>query len=527
MSLTRGNTKIIDLYCRISRDYDGDGGYRSVDDQEDDGRATVAEHERDGWRVGRVFKDPAKSAWNPKVVRPDWEELMTRLEAGQSHGVWVYDLTRFTRKPIEGERLIALAERGVIVVSEDSNYDLATADGKKQFRDAMTAAAFESDKTSQRVTRGKRKKAARGKSNASWRGFGLPGYAPKPEDWSPGEPRELVSAEQVAVERDTVRDLARRLLAGGPGNSLDALTRELNARGIRSVIGNPWTPQAVRQMLKRPSLAGLVEYKDEIIPGKTLPGEPVLDRETWDAVQALFASRRRGRTPAVYLLSGLAFCGMCGAPLYGRPRSNVRPYSDGEPARQYWCQLRPDGTGCGRLAIDQRYADDAVKRAVIRLLTDPQHAERLARKAEKVRARRSKLHAEITEAEALGRAMAEKLGRGEMRPDRYDALEAGLDARLARLRSQLDDAEGADADGSPDDDVARVWAEAEATGNLVIRRRMVKRAFPRLAIRPATSRGQAALTADRFDWEGRSLVLSDDRPVLPLPKHEDGPRSGG
>src|SRR5687767_14633576 len=100
--------KIIDIYARISQDYDGDGGERSVESQEEDCRDAI-EDEHDDWQVGKVFKDPAKSAWNPKVERPQFNQLMARLESGEADGVMVYDLTRFTRKPIEGERLLALA----------------------------------------------------------------------------------------------------------------------------------------------------------------------------------------------------------------------------------------------------------------------------------------------------------------------------------------------------------------------------------------------------------------------------------
>jgi hypothetical protein len=55
--------------------------------------------ERRGARVGESFKDNSLSAWNPRVVREDWNRMMARLESGESDGVWVYDVSRFTRKP--------------------------------------------------------------------------------------------------------------------------------------------------------------------------------------------------------------------------------------------------------------------------------------------------------------------------------------------------------------------------------------------------------------------------------------------
>ena len=96
--------------------------------------------------LGQVHVDDGRSAWNPKVERPGWDTLMGRLESGESGGVIVFDLERFCRRPIEGERLIAIAERGLVVLDSDGEFDLASASGKKSFRDAMNAAAYYSDR---------------------------------------------------------------------------------------------------------------------------------------------------------------------------------------------------------------------------------------------------------------------------------------------------------------------------------------------------------------------------------------------
>lgn len=490
--------KIIDIYCRISQDYEGNT--RSVDSQEDDGRADV--EARHGCVVGVVHKDHAKSAWSPKVIREEWNALMARLESGAAHGVWVYDLSRFTRKPIEGERLIEAARRGLLVLSADSSYDLTTADGRKQFRDAMTAAAHESDKISQRTSRGKRKKAAKGRSNAGRRPYAMPGYMPKPAGWAPGDPLLMVSDEQLAAERAVIQEAARRLLGG---ESLNSIAQDFNRRGIPTAAGSEWDSQGLRSILKRSSMAGRVSYRGEDVADMVGAGDPVLDRPTWDALQVHFASRRRGPIPTRYLLSaGGLRCGICGSTLAGRPRSNVIPYPDGARVREYWCAYRKYGIGCGRLSIDQRYADEIVSTAVLDRLGDPAHADRLARSASRATAERSRLVAEIATAEDAGRAMADKMGRGEMRMDRYAAFEAGLDIRLAQLNAELNAIDGPESPTAAADAQAR-WDEAAESGNLTIQRRMVREAFPRLTIRPPSGRGPGALTLDRFDWDGRSL----------------------
>jgi DNA invertase Pin-like site-specific DNA recombinase len=496
--------KLIDIYCRISQDYDGT--LRSVESQEEDCRDAI--DEQSDWTAGKAFHDHALSAWNPKVERPQFNQLMTRLESGDSDGVMVYDLTRFTRKPIEGERLLALAKRGVVVASITSEYNLLTADGRKQFRDAMNAAAHESDKISERVARGKRKKARRGKSNASYRGYAMPGYLPNPEGWEPGEPRTPVPADQLAAEREVVREMARRVLAG---DTLDGIVRDLNTRGVTTVMGMLWTSVTVRQLLRRPSLTGLVEYKGEIQKGKdgqpmTLDGDPVLDRDTWDALQSHFSARKRGRPATTYLLSGLARCGQCGHVLYGRPRVGLAPYDDGEPRRQYWCQPRAHGGGCGKLAIDQRYADAEVGAAVLRRLGDPKHARVVAKQAAAAKAARAVLLADIARLDNDAQDLASKTGTWGLA--RVEAAMESIDAQLGKARAKLAAIDGPDAQPMPASDVTERWAKAVAEGNISALRQMVREAFPKLTIRAASSRGRASLTPDRFDWDGSTAHSS-------------------
>ncbi len=122
---------MLDVYARLSRAYNGET--IQVDDQVEVCLEELAERGAD---AGEVFKDNSLSAWKPNVVRKDWEALMGRLESGASDGVIVYDLTRFSRKIREGERLVELAAKGIRVWSLSGEYDLTTADGRRHFREA-------------------------------------------------------------------------------------------------------------------------------------------------------------------------------------------------------------------------------------------------------------------------------------------------------------------------------------------------------------------------------------------------------
>src|SRR6266508_3617718 len=334
-----GRRPVLDVYARLSRAYNGET--IQVDDQVEVCLEELAERDAD---AGEVFKDNSLSAWKPNVVRKDWEALMARLESGASDGVIVYDLTRFSRKIREGERLVELAAKGIRVWSLSGEYDLATADGRRHFREAMVAAAGESDKISERVRRGKLRKARRGKPSGGGRGFGMPGFAPTPEGWEPGDARERVPDERVTAEQEIVRECYRRLLAG---ETLTSVVADLNRRGVTTVTGGRWTAPTLGRSLRRAALAGV-----------------------W--------------------------------------RRHYTPYPDGEARREYRCRNDVDHQGCGSNHVDARLAEQALADAVKARLADPRRAERIAARMSQARAARAKITAEIALLEERADALAAK-----------------------------------------------------------------------------------------------------------------------
>lgn len=407
----RTGPPVLDIYARVSRL--GDARMRSTEGQVEDCTARVLER---GGTVGAVFVDPGRSAWNPRTRRPQWEALMERMEAQTSDGVVVFDLARFSRKPIDGERLIVLADQGILVLDSEGEYDLTSASGKKHFRDQLSSAAYESDRLSTRVRRGKRIKASAGESNHSNRPFGF-----ESDGLTPCEP-----------EAEELRRLVDRLLAG---ESQDAMIIDLNARGVATSFGGEWGRAALKQVLTRPRNAGLAEYRGEVV-GQLAGGTALVSRDDWEQVCALYAARRRGRPNSPrYMCSGLVVCDLCETPLTGRALSDRR-YPDGEVRRIYQCQLRVWKSGCGRVVIDQRGLDDHVRALVVRILADPAHAAAVEAAAAARNTERGDLDAEIANIEHLASTLAARLGAGEMSLERYDAAAAPLERRLVDLRAR-------------------------------------------------------------------------------------------
>lgn len=168
-----------------------------------------------------------------------------------------------------------------------------------------------------------------------------------------------VAVDPVAAE--VIREVARRILADETGTITCAteafrLTRE----GVpspddrraqlygRPVKGGPWNPKTVKHILCSEAALGYLMHDGRAVTRDGRPvriAEPLWDRPTHEALIAATAPKRSpGRAPkGVYLQSGIAFCGNCGARLYMTARHAGR---DG----QYACTARvrgiPASAGC-------------------------------------------------------------------------------------------------------------------------------------------------------------------------------------
>jgi site-specific DNA recombinase len=448
---------------------------------------------------GKVLVDPGRSAWDPTVQRPAWDELMDRLERGVSGGFIVFDLERFTRQPKDGERMIELAARGLGVLDSESEYDLTTPNGKKAFRDAINAAAYYSDRLSTRTRRGKRLKAMSGEPNTTTRPFGF-------ED-------DFVTVREA--EAEMIRELTRRILAG---ESQNALVRDLNARGILTSHGNPWAETSLQRLLLRERNCGRILYTDtekkvKSIAGR-LPGEPIVSEDDFDRVCAMYAARRRSEPRSdTYLCTGIAFCGRpgCGKPLTGHPAPALKPYEDGSVRRDYRCGPSANGRGCGKISVDQRGLDEAAGAIAVAILSDSRHAEAVESVTRELESEAARLDLAIAEAERVAEALADRLGRGQLTLSRYDVANRPLDERIAKLKAERE-ALGNTAPGALRQPSREHWQRRWDEADTAERRELLKMALRgrHLIVDPASLK-----RAERSDVTRRIRIVSAEGEDLP------------
>lgn len=137
------------------------------------------------------------------------------------------------------------------------------------------------------------------------------GYRMEEGQFAP-DPRTAPTA--AGIFRDFLSGLTSAQIAAG-----------LNAAGIRTSRGNPFTSRAVDYILSNPVYAG--KLRRRLIPGQphmtAVQGGhlPLVSEDDFLAVQALLAARKQSfppyarSSPTDFMLRGLVRCGNCGATL--------------------------------------------------------------------------------------------------------------------------------------------------------------------------------------------------------------------
>jgi site-specific DNA recombinase len=349
------------VYARISEDRDGEGlgVKRQV-------RDCVTECERRGWVVQESYRDNDVSSYGRKA-RPAYQRMLADAQAGKINAIVCWSVDRLIRHPRELEEIIDLYTiHGISLATVGGEINLGDPDGRMVARLTGAIARGEVEKMSRRIKRKIQERAERG----------LP-HGEEPYGWRRVDGRDVLDPAEAIV----VREIADRLLSG---ESVKAVTESLNERAItppydearrRKIAENQgktfdpasvrWSRVTVRHLVLRERNAGLLRHQGQII-GKG-DWEPIFDEDTHKRLRALLTDPARHVTTGSayrYLLTGIAKCGKCEAPvrliLGPRTRSGRR-----EKRRSYVCSR------CHGISRDQGAVDQLITRLTIEFLASP------------------------------------------------------------------------------------------------------------------------------------------------------------
>lgn len=396
------------IYCRISKDREGAG--LGVQRQEQDCREVA---HKLGWEIAHVFVDNDISAYSGKL-RPKYRELLEAMKSGSVHGVITWHTDRLHRSPRELEEYIDVSEQYCVTTQtvKAGEVDLSTPSGRAVARTLGAWARYESEHKSERITRKKLQLAQTGAFSGG----------PVPFGW-------ILEDGMPAIVEEDAAEIRKAIAATITGASIGSIVRDLNDRGVLTRRGQKWTSTAVRNMLLRPTNAGLSAYRGEIVGKSTFPA--IITEDEWRTVIAIITNpdrRRQTDSRVRHLLAGLLRCGSCGAAMKTSSRAN------GGRSRQsfyYKCPIRGAGHAFQTAApVEELISDLIIDRldepGVIAYLAGPQDHDRqqsLQREAVLLRSRLDEAANAFADGDITAKQLASITSRVH---DKLEVVERGL-----------------------------------------------------------------------------------------------------
>jgi site-specific DNA recombinase len=424
------------LYLRVSTARQAEHDV-SIPDQKRQGEAYCASR---GYQLVETYVEPGASATNDR--RPEFQRM---IEAGTSKPapfdvVIVHSFSRFFRDHFELEfHVRKLAKNGVKLVS--ITQEMGDDPMHVMMRQIMALFdEYQSKENAKHVMRALKENARQGFWNGS-----LPpiGYRVVAAETRGAKVKKRLEIDPLHAE--TVR-LIYRLALHGDGDhgqmGVKNIVSHLNRNRIFTRDGGRWGIGQVHRILTRRTYVGEHEFNKrskskELKPVSEIvvvPVPPIIDRETFDAVQALLKARHPTVTPSAVisgptLLTGLIHCAKCGGAMTIRTGKGGR-------YRYYACSMkaRQGPTGCSGMAVPMDKLNDLVASHLEDRLLQPERLETILATVLDRRQERSERQREhIAE---LNRRAAESEARLKRL---YDAIEAGVaDLDDPALKDRID-----------------------------------------------------------------------------------------
>lgn len=458
------------LYLRISQDKTG--LQAGVTRQREDCEKRCRDR---GWTIVAEHVDNDMSASSGKR-RPGFEAMLQAVDRGDAEVVVAWSLDRLQRNRRDELRLYETckARKATLSLINGPELDFTTATGEMVADQLGMVARFEVRMKSDRQARQQEQAAAAGARVGGRRPFG---YEQDGTTVRPAEAAAVVDGFNALLSGVPLGQIARDWNAAGH------VTGQKRWKGERRGEPSPWRADSVRAVLTNPRYAGKRAHRGQVVADAVWPA--LVDESTWQAVRFILGDPTRRHGPngsARALLSGLAVCGVCGAPAQsgGAARPGIRGYR---------CSA---GAHFARMAVP---VDEFVTAVMVERLSRPDAAELL------VNHKKPDLDALRTEAVALRArldTLATDFADGSLTASQLRAATGRARARLAAVESAMADAGRVDVLGPlvAAADVAAAW-----DGLSIARRRAVVDTLAVVRLHPV-GRGTRTFRPEsvRIEW---------------------------
>jgi DNA invertase Pin-like site-specific DNA recombinase len=349
------------IYARISDDREGRG--LGVERQLTDCRELA--QRRDFTVIGE-FVDNDISAYSRKV-RKGWRELWESIGNGRADVVVAYSTSRLYRRVADLDAIISDIESNHVQIATvvAGDIDLNTAASRTVARVLASIDQGEVEQVRERTARKHRDLAERGLPGPGWRAWGYERIAT-----DHGKDYRV-----IPHEADTIRHCVSGILAG---STLYGLVTWLNENGERTPQGKPWQANTLKTALRNPTLAAWRVWRTQTERANDEQGQrikgtwaPIISEAEHIKVCARLPLRSANEPRSVNLLSGIAYCGKCGASLRHHNASK-RADGRGTDPEMYRCPnhiaLPNGGLSCAGLGISAKPLLGYVSTAVLERL---------------------------------------------------------------------------------------------------------------------------------------------------------------
>ena len=287
------------LYVRVSTQEQAQEGY-SVGEQKERLLNFCKAHD---WTVADLYVDGGYSGSN--LDRPGIQKLIS--ETNTFDVVLVYKLDRLSRSQRDTLHLIEdiFLPNSVDFVSMQESFDTSTPFGKAMIGLLAVFAQLEREQIKERTRMGRMARAKLGLFHGG-------GFVPVGYNYVDGK---LIPDP---YEAEQVRLIFKWYISG---MSLWAIRKRLIESGYTNKHQSYSSYTAIRNILENPLYIGQIHFKDVSVDDAH---EPLVSKEDFQIAQMLRQKQRSKLTTtpfqSKYLLTGLIFCGFCGARFCKRHR---------------------------------------------------------------------------------------------------------------------------------------------------------------------------------------------------------------
>jgi len=293
---------------------------------------------REGYTIVHEYADHARSGYKNTNARTAFQNMMKAAESGSFDTLICWKVDRFGRNREESALFKGRLRRfGVKVLYAMEPIPEGSAGVLLEGMLEATAEWY-SRQLSENIQRGMNDNA----NKCLYNGTLVLGY----KRGSDG--RYAIQAE----EADVVRDIFKWYISGF---SFARIAQQLNAQGVRTPRKKQFSAQTIQRIISNERYTGVYIWGDIRVPG----GMPaIIDQSTFEEAQRLKGKTSRHlETGAVdFLLTGKAFCGLCGQPMIGDSGTS----KSGERRYYYTCHGRKHHKNCTKKAVPKDYLENKV-----------------------------------------------------------------------------------------------------------------------------------------------------------------------